>query len=74
MESASMDFGERRQLPLRDVCHCLTTTSGARTYVAIRRANHTHDVVKLTIEDAERLMGFPAGYTDVDIVSAQGKR
>eukprot|EP00223_Ostreococcus_mediterraneus_P008193 CAMPEP_0179707626 /NCGR_PEP_ID=MMETSP0937-20121108/4959_1 /TAXON_ID=548131 ORGANISM="Ostreococcus mediterraneus, Strain clade-D-RCC2593" /NCGR_SAMPLE_ID=MMETSP0937 /ASSEMBLY_ACC=CAM_ASM_000575 /LENGTH=657 /DNA_ID=CAMNT_0021580935 /DNA_START=3921 /DNA_END=5894 /DNA_ORIENTATION=- len=74
MESASMDFGERSQLPLRDVCQCLTTTSGARTCVAIRRANHTHDVVKLTIEDAERLMGFPAGYTDVDSVSARSKR
>ena len=61
--SSSIDLGEKRRGPCIDICHCLTTSNGRRTCIATREEQSKPQLNMLAIEDAERLMGFPPGYT-----------
>ena len=65
VEAVSIDVGENRRPPLRDICQCLTTSNGRRTCVVTRAANDARETPTtraLAVEDAERLMGFEPGY------------
>ena len=61
--SSSIDLGEKRRGPCIDICHCLTTSNGRRTCIATQEEKSKPQLNMLAIEDAERLMGFPPGYT-----------
>lgn len=63
--AASIDLGEKRRAPCCDIMHCFTTSNGRRTCVATKKGNKGKaELNMLAIEDAERLMGFPCGYTE----------
>jgi len=64
MFSASIDLGEKRRAPCCDIMHCFTTSNGRRTCVATQIGKQKAELSMLAIEDAERLMGFPPGYTE----------
>ena len=61
--AAAIDLGEKRRAPVCDYMHCFTTSNGRRTCVAIKKGKNI-ELNMLAIEDAERLMGFPVGYTE----------
>ena len=63
---AAIDLGEKRHGPLQDVCHCFTTSNCRRTCI-LRQPVCSSDpptLYMLHVHDAERLMGFPAGFTE----------
>ena len=64
MFSASVDLGEKRRPPLSFVLQTLTTSNGRRTAIATKMNEEKAQLSMLSIEDAERLMGFPPGYTE----------
>ena len=61
---ASIDLAEKRHGPMLDELFTLTTANGRRMCVVERRENGEGRRGMLHVEDAERLMGLPAGWTE----------
>jgi len=65
---ACVDLGEKRHPPYLNVLHCLTTANGRRTCIVRNMCNNNNDTKKvctmLDVRDAERLFGFPEGWTE----------
>jgi len=61
---ACVDLGEKRHPPYLNILHCLTTANGRRTCI-VRNISDTKKVcTMLDVRDAERLFGFPEGWTE----------
>jgi hypothetical protein len=61
---ASIDLAEKRHGPMLDELFTLTTANGRRMCIVERRENGEGRRGMLHVEDAERLMGLPAGWTE----------
>ena len=65
---ACVDLGEKRHPPYLNILHCLTTANGRRTCIVRNAYNNINDTKKsctmLDVRDAERLFGFPEGWTE----------
>lgn len=65
--TACIDLGEKRHPPYLNILHCLTTANGRRTCIVRNMQDGDEDSNKictmLDIRDAERLLGFPEGWT-----------
>lgn len=61
---ACVDVAEKRFGPLVHEIHTLTTSNGRRTYLVQDLGDGNGKAFGLHIEDAERLSGFPPGWTE----------
>ena len=61
---ASVDLAEKRHGPMLDELFTLTTANGKRMCIVESTGDGTGKRGMLHVEDAERLMGLPAGWTE----------